>query len=545
MPDRFRDVSFFCEDFQYLNKEQQMEIQVRRWEYEARSWQSRFDTAKQRQVELEAENAELKAKLKLREKQLFERKSEKAKGNASVQGNAENQQSSRNPRGQQKGKARENSNRRDYSHLPAKEEAYDVDEAQQSCPECGQVNPLIASEEESEIIEIEVKGYRRKIIKKKRRKGCQCDNGLPAILTAKGPGRLLPRSPYGVSIWVELLLNKFRYAIPVNRSINRLEDFELSLPVGTITDGFAGMLPLFEELYETIKEHNLSANLWGGDETGYKVFVPVEGKVGNRWQLWVFHSHQAVVYLLKSSRSAEVPMDYFDPHTEGILVVDRYSAYKKLARLYPGLTLAFCWAHLRRDFLDCATKWPRLQDWAFEWVERINEIFHINNSRREAFFSGRDYVQEDQQLRQKIEAFKAQVDQERSQSYVLAGKSSVLESLNNHWQGLSVFVDHPEVPMDNNGSERALRLSKLIVKNSYGAMSNWSIKLTEILLSIFASLQLWKINPRLWLTSYLQACAANSGKVPQNSKDYLPWHMSPERLKDFQQSIPQAALDSS
>lgn len=81
---------------------------------------------------------------------------------------------------------------------------------------------------------------------------------------------------------MELLLNKFRYAIPVNRSINRLEDVELSLPVGTITDGFAGMLPLFEELYETIKEHNLSATLWGGDETGYKVFVPVEGKVGNR-----------------------------------------------------------------------------------------------------------------------------------------------------------------------------------------------------------------------------------------------------------------------
>ena len=99
--------------------------------------------------------------------------------------------------------------------------------------------------------------------------------------------------------------------------------------------------------------------------------------------------------------------------------------------------------------------------------------------------------------------------------------------------------------MDNNGSERALRLSKWIVKNSYGALSNGSIQLTEILLSIFASLQLWKINPRLWLTSYLQACAANSGKVPKNSKDYLPWHMSPERLKDFQQSTPQAALDSS
>ena len=527
-----------------MNKEQQLEAQVRKWEYEARYWQSRFDAAKEDQRELQAENAQLKAKLKLREKQLFERKSEKAKANSSEQADSENKQTSNSPRGQQKGKARENSSRRDYSHLPAKEEYYDVDEAQQSCPKCGQVNPLIASEDESEIIEIEVKGYRRKIIKKKRRKGCQCDNGLPAILTAKGPGRLLPRSPYGVSVWVELLLNKFRYAIPVNRSINRLEDIKMSLPAGTLTDGFARLLPLFGGLYEKIKEHNLSATLWGGDETGYKVFVPIEGKVGNLWQLWVFHNQQAVVYLLRSTRSAKVPLGYFDEQTTGILVVDRYSAYKKLARLYPGLTLAFCWAHLRRDFLDCATQWPALQAWAFEWVERINRIFHINNGRREVFFSGRDYQQEDQQLRQQIEALKEQVDQERSESYVPAGKRSVLESLNNHWDGLTVFVNHPEVPMDNNGSERALRLSKLIVKNSYGCMSDWSVKLTETLLSIFATLQLWKINPRIWLTSYLEACAENRGEVPENSNEFLPWQMPPERLKQFQKTTSQA-FDSS
>jgi transposase len=519
-----------------LNKEQQLEAQVRKWEYEARCWQSRFDAAKQRQSELEAENAELKAKLKLREKQLFERKSEKAKASSGRHADSQDKQLSKKPRGQQKGISRENSSRRDYSDLPAQEEYCDVDEAQQCCPQCGQVNALIAGGDETEIIEIEVKGYRRKIIKRKRRKGCQCDNGLPSIITAKSPGRLLPRSPYGVSIWVELLLNKFRYAIPVNRSIARLEDIGMSLPAGTLTDGFSRLLPLFEDIYEKIKEHNLNATLWGGDETGYKVFVPVEGKVGNLWQLWVFHSEQAVVYLLRSTRSAEVPLNYFDPQTKGILVVDRYSAYKKLARLYPGLTLAFCWAHLRRDFLECATRWPALQDWAFDWVGRINRIFHINNERRGRFFPDRDYRQEDEQLRQQIEALKEQADQELSESYIPVGKRGVLESLDNHWDGLTIFVDHPEVPMDNNGSERALRLSKLIVKNSYGCMSDWSVQLTETLLSIFATLQLWKINPRLWLTDYLEACAENHGEIPENNDEYLPWQMNPERLKQFQKN---------
>jgi transposase len=126
------------------------------------------------------------------------------------------------------------------------------------------------------------------------------------------------------------------------------------------------------------------------------------------------------------------------------------------------------------------------QTWAFQWIERINEIFHIDKSRREAFFSGRDYQAEDEQLCEQLEAFKEQFDKELCQGSSSPGKSSVLKSLNNHWEGLTVFADQPEVPMDNNGSERALRLSKLIVKNSYGALSNWSVQLTEILLSIFS-----------------------------------------------------------
>ena len=33
-----------------------------------------------------------------------------------------------------------------------------------------------------------------------------------------------------------------------------------------------------------------------------------------------------------------------------VLVCDRYSAYKKLARELAGMWLAWCWSHQRRDF---------------------------------------------------------------------------------------------------------------------------------------------------------------------------------------------------
>ncbi len=36
-----------------------------------------------------------------------------------------------------------------------------------------------------------------------------------------------------------------------------------------------------------------------------------------------------------------------------------------------------------------------------------------------------------------------------------------------HWQGLTIFVDHPHIPMDNNAAERGLRGSVLGRKNYY------------------------------------------------------------------------------
>ena len=51
-----------------------------------------------------------------------------------------------------------------------------------------------------------------------------------------------------------------------------------------------------------------------------------------------------------------------------VIVCDRYSAYKKLARMPGGLViLAFCWSHVRRDFIDCAAGRPRLEQWCQGW----------------------------------------------------------------------------------------------------------------------------------------------------------------------------------
>jgi transposase len=82
-----------------------------------------------------------------------------------------------------------------------------------------------------------------------------------------------------------------------------------------------------------------------------------------------------------------------------------------------------------------------------------------------------------------------------------------LESLRNHWDGLTVFVDHPEIPMDNNGSERTLRSPVVGRKNYYGSGTQWSATFMAALFSLFETLKLWDIKVVVWLNDYFRDCA--------------------------------------
>jgi transposase len=105
----------------------------------------------------------------------------------------------------------------------------------------------------------------------------------------------------------------------------------------------------------------------------------------------------------------------------------------------------------------------------------------------------------------------------------------VLQSLQNHWHGLIVFLTHPEVAMDNNAAERAIRNPVIGRKNYYGSGSVWSSALAAMMFSLLQTIELWKLNPRNWLQEYLTACANNGGKAPSDLTTFLPWCMSEDR----------------
>jgi transposase len=496
-------------------------------------WKSRHRDALCRIAALEEKNDQLEGEKRQLQTDLFGRRSEtkplKDRSN-DLDDPQDNSQHSKRKRGQQPGN--HGPQRRDYSRLPVREKYLELPPEQCVCPDCGQPLRLRSDTEDSEQIEIEVRAYRLKLQRRRYERTCTCEGSR--TLTAPPPPKLIPKGRYGISVWVEILLDKYFTYRPTERLLASWRLLGLNLAAGTVTDGLQRLELLLRPIYEAIKQRNPRGDLHQGDETRWRVFVLLEGKEGYGWWLWLVKSLDTVVYLLDPSRSHTVPENHYRAESRGVLVVDRYSAYKAMSWVKNGVVLlAFCWAHVRRDFIRVGKGWPKLKTWALEWLRRIRVLYRLNDCRLAAERGLAAFAEADGCLRQAVTDMNTHLESELARADLATPCRKVLESLQAHWDGLTLFVDDQRIPMDNNTSERLARGPAVARKNFYGSGSQWSGQLAAAAFSIFATLSMWKLNPRKWLTWYFEQCAAAGGKAPENVQPFLPWNLSEETKREL------------
>jgi transposase len=412
------------------------------------------------------------------------------------------------------------------------------------CPECGLAFKEFAATEDAQVLEIEVKAYRRVIHRHRYSPTCEC-GCVSGIVTAPSPARLIERGKFGISVWACVLLDKFAYGRPSQRLLQDLADHGLNMAPGTLAGGLQAIAPLFKPLDVALRAKLRTEPYWHADETRWAVFIDVLGKVGHRWYMWVFQSCSVVHYVVDESRAAEVIIAELDGVDEGIISCDRYSGYKRFARLNPGVKLAFCWAHQRRDFLDLANSYPQSTEWAFEWVDRIGNLYHLNAVRLKLLIGSTERVSAQLDLELAVQQMATDCAAGVASHETFPPAAKVLESMTAHWAGLIVFVACPWVDIDNNQAERSMRIPVVGRKNFNGSGSEGSAELAATMYSLFATMKLWGLNLRTWLTAYLQACADNGNAPPVDINAFLPWQMDAKRLAQMRACRPQEILNTS
>src|SRR4051812_594676 len=496
-------------------------------------WKGMHARAVQRAERLEAEVQQLRGENRKLQDQLFGRKSEAASSqdrSNDLQGGDDPVPTTPTKRGQRKD--RPGPTRRDYSHLPVVEELRELPAPRRVCPQCG-VALVPSDTEDSEQVEIEVRAYRRRIRRRRYQRTCSCSNCPRTVAAAPAP-KLIPKGVLGVSVWVEILLDKFASYRPTERLLAQWRLLGLDVAAGTVAGGLERLEPLFQPLYDALLKRNAAAAFAQADETRWMVFVVQEGKTGYRWWLWVFLGEDTVAFRLDPTRSHEVPEGHFPADADMVLMVGRYSAYKAMAQVKLGnMVLVFCRAHVRRDFVKVGKGWPEHKEWALAWLRRIRELYGHDRHRRGARADRAEFTTADAELRHTVAAMQTQADTELADPKLPTPCHEVLTSLQEHWSGLTRFLDDPRIPLDNNAAERRARGPAVARKNYYGSGALWSGRLAAMLFSLFATLDLAKINIRVWLTWFLQSCADEGGQVPFDIDRFLPWNMSSEQRREM------------
>ena len=526
------------------------------WRAEAQRWRAQAEQSgaeaaqlRDRVVELEGQVGALTEKVAELARLAFGKSSEKLTARQAAEqtlgeggpDGAGAQQLGRPGRGRGQRKGSRGHGRRDYSHLPTEEQIRDVPEAERVCPRCG-VGYVPFGEECCELIDWQVRLVRVVIRRPTYRRGCRCP--VRGVLAAPPAPKPIGKGRFTCGFLARLLVEKFVLGRPTHRIAAALAHDGLDLAEGTLAGVLAACSDLVAPLAAKISERNAAAAHLHVDETRWQVFAAVEGKDSHRWWCWVFAGPDTTVFTIAPSRSLKVLTTQLgvehDPDTGALpeslpggrrllLSSDFYTVYQSLGRL-DGVDNLWCWSHIRRYFVRAGDAHPDLQAWTQAWLERIGGLYRAHSALAAAP-TGSLRAQAAAQFDTALQTIDTERHAQAANAHLMHPAAvKVLATLDREWDGLARHREFPELPLDNNAAERALRGPVVGRKNFYGSGSTTSAELASRVWTITATTERAGLNPLAYLGAYLHACAEAGGTPPTGAAldRFLPWTLNPD-----------------
>ena len=233
----------------------------------------------------------------------------------------------------------------------------------------------------------------------------------------------------------------------------------------------------------------------------------------------------AVAYSYAPGRGAVHALKLLE-HYRGIVQCDGYAAYKSIADAACGeaITLAFCWAHLRRRFFDIAKDGSA--PIASEALERIAALYAIEKTIRGHTAFERRAVRQEQSKPLVLE-LKRWFEQQLAR---VSGKSLIAEAIRyglNHWDGLTCFLDDGRIELDTNIVERSIRPMVLNRKNALFAGHDQGAENWACIASLIETCKLHGVDPQAYFADVLTKLV---NLWPASRLDeFMPWAWAAER----------------
>ena len=376
------------------------------------------------------------------------------------------------------------------------------------CPQCGgTLEPWKDQYEDAEEIDVVERSFR--IVRHRRQKyRCRCGE---CVVTAPGPPKLVAGGRYAVDFAVGVAVAKYVDHLPLARQVRQMARAGLTVDTQTLWDQLLALSHHLTPTYEALLADVRTTAVLGADETTWQLMAPGRSKT---WWVWALCRSDAVVYRLLDTRSADGATQVLGNY-HGIVLCDGYAAYRALAkrntgeRAGPTITLAHCWAHVRRQYVEAEPSSPQ----AAEVLALIGELYAAERAAQEtaAGDSGVLLAERRARVAPVVEAIRTWVTQQRALPQSALGKA--LAYTTELWPGLVAFLEQAAIPVDNNATERALRGIALGRKNHYGSRSERGTRVAALCYTLLESAKLAGAEPAAYLAEATRRAIATPGTV--------------------------------
>ena len=405
--------------------------------------------------------------------------------------------------------------------LPRVEVVHDIAEAEKFCAHDGTALVRIGEETSEQFHFIPATMEVLKHIRFKY--GCpRCRQG---VKIAPVPAHILPKSKASPSLLAHIVTAKYVDALPLHRQEAQFARLGVDLPRATMASWMVKLGECVVPIINLMNELLLESPIIQMDETRVQVLSSDKAPTAEHW-IWVRASgpphRRIILFDYDPSRGGTVPMRLLEGFA-GILQTDGYEAYCAVAQA-KGLIHAGCYAHARRRFEDArkAQADPSRDGQSKIALDLIGQLYRIEREIKTAAAEERLRVRQSESA-PIVTELKAWLDKMADAVLPQSALGKAVFYMLGQWSKLLPFLDHPQIPLDTNRVENAIRPFCIGRKNWLFCQTTAGATASARLYSLVESAKANGIEPHAYLSRlFAELPRATSA---DHFEALLPWNI--------------------
>lgn len=430
-----------------------------------------------------------------------------------------------------RGTCKPHGRRRPEAALRHEPRRYELTAAERLCPECGRGRQEIGVETTRQYDYRPAEVF---VVEHQRVKyACACCEGQVAI--AAKPPQPLGRGLPGPGLLAQVVVDKYHDHLPLYRSEGRFARLGVTLPRSTLCDWMAACAALLTPLYQALARWVLRSKVLHTDDTT----VPVRDerqathRYGRLWDYIGDADHPGVVFDYTPTHARDGPATFLKDF-RGYLQADAYGGYDGIYTGSLGTIIEVaCWAHARNKFRDAEAAAPEQALAAKAWIRRLYDV----EDEAKGLSSAERLRLRQEKSRPLLESFHQWLLAQKARLLPKSPMAAAVRYALNQWPALNRYTSDGDLAIDNNLSERTLKLIGIGRVNWLFVGSDQGGKTAAVLFSFTATCKHLKMDAFAYLRDVLE-------RLPTQPADRLE-ELLPHRWQAARQAAAAPAVSTS